>query len=87
MWRQTWGPRLPGPCEGHQALPCGMQCAVCAMLDILGMLWAAGSAPSLLHFCLLVHSNSLLLSPPLAPKLCPSMYLEGAQGVCPMHFP
>ena len=41
MWRQARGARLPGPCEGHQALPCGTQSGCCVLCVQCWNFWAA----------------------------------------------
>lgn len=79
--------------EGHQA-PWALQgalgpalwyaewplCAVCAMLSLLSC-FGLLSLSLLSHFCLLKRSTPPLLSRLLLPKLCLSMYLEGAWGM------
>lgn len=57
------------------------------MLDLLGC-FGLLVLPSLFLISAFWCTLTLFSSPHLlVPKPCPSMYLEGAQGACPMHFP
>lgn len=84
-------PGSPGLVKGIRPCPVVRSlAAVCCVCNAgtFGLLWAAGSAPSLPHFCLLVHSNPLLLFPSSGTQTVPQHVLgRGSGGGCPMHFP
>lgn len=84
-------PGSPGLVKGIRPCPVVRSlAAVCCVCNAgtFGLLWAAGSAPSLPHFCLLVHSNPLILFPSSGTQTVPQHVLgRGSGGGCPMHFP
>lgn len=85
MWRQARGTGSRGLVKGIGPCPVVRSLtAVCCVCDAVpsGMLWSAGSAPSLPHFCLLVHSTLLLLSSPSGPPPEPQHVLgRGSRSV------
>lgn len=83
-------PGSPGLVKGIRPCPVVRSlAAVCCVCNAgpLGMLWDAGSAPSLPHFCLLVHSNPLLLSLSSGPQTVPQHVLGRGPGCVPCIFP
>lgn len=85
MWRQAWGTGLPGPCEGHRALPCGTQsgcrvlCVQCwAFWDALGC-WFCPLPSSFLPSGAF-YPSSLLLSSPSGPQTIPQHALGRGSG-------